>query len=441
MDESHEKSPIKTEESQVVSFSIHSLRNPSVSLDPNKSGEYLFYIYKAQELLRRVQETGLWLPSQAKAYAKNYLSLNNAFEVMRRNTLLEHIVEDKPMDGAWSYEEGKDNDLVYEELDKVVHFNKLNNLDKEGIYDREKIEEEVSKANIELQTLLGADVVTSIEHVHQGFWRIRLSRTIENEDYTFYVNIDTNEGSVALLSYIPPTEIVYAFGNLKSVPLIRVLLERHPRLNIQLPPGIEDRIRSRRKNEREYQEKVSRLSATGEISKTEKSFKSGIYVEQGELKIIYADKGPIGTNGVGPCIAICARGVDREGKIIVGLAHMDAGLDENDVLSKLEKCFGSLGVPRNKMEIFLVGGWRSAEELQRRLLALTDRFNIKGVKFNLKGEGIEYPEERNYIDVVVDTDGKILWGENGEVFKVKNENSSPSHAVPDDILQRRIRKT
>lgn len=67
----------------------------------------------------------------------------------------------------------------------------------------------------------------------------------------------------------------------------------------------------------------------------------------------------------------------------------------------------------------MVGGWKSAEELQRRLLALSNRFNIKGIKINLKDKGLEYPEKKNYIDVVIDRNGEIFWGKDGELFKVK----------------------
>ena len=44
---------------------------------------------------------------------------------------------------------------------------------------------------------------------------------------------------------------------------------------------------------------------------------------------------------------------------------------------------------------------------------------MKGVKINMKDKGLEYPEKKNYIDVVVTPAGDILYGENGEVFKVQ----------------------
>lgn len=357
METPFEELPIGSKEPQVVSFSVRSLRNPAVSMDQSKSGDYGTYIYKAQDLLQRVQEIGFWLPSQAKSYAKVYPSLNNALEVMERNILLKNIIEDTPMDMTWSYEKGENNDLVYEELNKVVHLDELNKLAR--THNREELENAVSKVSAELQTFFGVDVATDIEYVYEGFWRIGLSRTIEGEDYSFYVNIDTDEKSVDILSYIPPTEILYAFNEFKSVPLIKDLLERHPRLNIQLPAGIEDRIRSRRKSEREYQEKVAKLSATNEISQREEPFESGIYVKQGDLQIIPADKGPIGTTGVGPCVAICARGINREGKMILGFAHMEAGQNENDILGQLEKGLESLRVPREEIEIFWLEGGKA----------------------------------------------------------------------------------
>lgn len=253
----------------------------------------------------------------------------------------------------------------------------------------------------------------------KNFGEYVLAEPYKEEDYSFYVNVDTDKKSVAILSYIPPTEILYAFGDFKTVPLIKDLIEKHPRLNIQLLSEIEEKIQSRRKNEREYQEKVTSLSATKEISQTTKTFESGIYVQQGTMQIISADEGPIGTTGVGPCVAICAKGRTQKGKMMLGFAHMEARQNETAILGQLESKLELTGVPTKNIEIFLVGGWRSTEELQKRLLALTGVFNIREIRINLKEKGTEYSEKKNYIDVVVDQNGNVMWGENGEIFKVK----------------------
>lgn len=68
----------------------------------------------------------------------------------------------------------------------------------------------------------------------------------------------------------------------------------------------------------------------------------------------------------------------------------------------------------------MIGGWRLTEELQKRLLSLSDQFPIRGIRINMKGKNVEYPERKNYIDVVVNKDGRILFGENGDVFRAKH---------------------
>ena len=105
-----EKPSIESQKGKHISFSADLLRNPAVSMDRNKSGEYSTYIYEAQSLLQKVQKVGFWSPQQAETYAKDYSSLPNALEVMRKNTLLENIVDDRPMDMTWGYKEGEDNE-------------------------------------------------------------------------------------------------------------------------------------------------------------------------------------------------------------------------------------------------------------------------------------------------------------------------------------------
>jgi hypothetical protein len=403
-------------------FSIDKLRNPVISLDRNKSGQYGEFLYEASSFLQRITQDGFWTTELAQSYAEGYRSCKNALEVMRRNTLLKNIVEDRPMDMTWSYDE-KENTEIYSALNQVLSLDRLNALMKELSIRGEKYEDIIASTTTNLQHLFenGMGVSVSLESPFEGFWRIGFSRNLNGEDYSFYVNIDTNKRDVAILSYIPPTEILYAFRDLKTVPLIKDLIEKHPRLNIQLPPGIEEKINARRQKEKAYREKVAQLSATQEINFTNEVFESGIYVRQGSSKVIPAKEGPIGTTGVGPCVAVCAKGKTDEGKLMLGLAHMEAGQNELDVLNQLIRNLKTYGVPEEKIEIYLVGGWRTTEELQKRLLALSGRFPILGIRINMKDKNVEYPEKKNYIDVVITQNGRILFGENGEVFKIKDK--------------------
>ncbi len=403
-------------------FSIEYLRNPEVSLEKEKSGQYGEFLKQACSLLERIVEEGFWTIEQAQSYANGYKNCRNAWEVMRMNTLLKNIVEDRPMDRTWAYGE-KENLEIYSQLDQILSFETLNAIQKERFKRENDYKTAIREVTDRLQSLFGPEtgVSVSLENPYEDFWRIRFSRNLKGEDYSFYVNISTDERKVAILSYIPPTEILYAFKDLKTVPLIKNLVEKHPRLNIQLPPGIEEKIKTRRQKEKEYQEKVVQLSATTEINYTTEVFDSGVYVPQGTYKVIPAEQGPIGTTGLGPCVAVCARGKTNEGKLILGLAHMDATQNEKYVLNQLKEDLKAYGVPEENIEMYLVGGWRSTEELQKRLLALSGSFPIKGIRINIKDLDREFPPKKNYIDVLITKEGKILYGENGEVFKVKRK--------------------
>ena len=413
METPFEKPPVKSQEEKTIPISIDSLRNPTVSMDRNEPGGYSHSIYAAQGLLQKIQEAGFWSSQQVEDYAKNYPSLNNALEVMRRNTLIKNIAEDRPMDMTWSY--GEKDGEIYSRLDSLLQIEQLGNA---SLKDKETTDRTTAK----LRELFvdSPDIKVGFGKEYRGFYRIRFTRTLEEGDFSFYVNIDSREKSVALLSYIPPTEILYAFEGLKNAsPLLKDLLENHPRLTIQLPPGIRDRIRERREKERKYTEEIKRLSATEDISLAVEVFESGVYVAQGKNKVIPAEEGPIGTNDVGPCVVVCHKGRNQKKELFFGLAHIEAAQNIELVLQEQVDALVKNGVLPEEIERFLVGGWRSTEELQKRLIGLSKQFPMKGVKINMKDKGLEYPEKKNYIDVVVTPAGDILYGENGEVFKVQ----------------------
>lgn len=416
METPFEKPQTEPQEGEVIPFSTDSLRNPAVSMDRSKSGEYASFIYEAQGFLQKIQEAGFWLPQQAQNYAKDYPSLNNALEVMRRNTLLKNIVEDRPMDMTWSY--GEKGGEIYSKLDSLLQIEQLGSA---SLKDKEITD--LTTAKMRELFVNSPDIEVGFEKVYERFYRIRFMRTLEEGDFSFYVNIDSREKSVALLSYIPPTEILYAFEGLKNAsPLLKDLLENHPRLAIQLPPGIRDKIRERREKERKYTEETERLSATKDINSTVEVFESGVYVPQGKNKVIPAEQGPIGTTGVGPCVVVCHKGRSEKGELFLGLAHIEATQNIGQVLQEQVDVFVKNGVLAEEIERFLVGGWRSAEELQKRLIEPSKQFPIEGLKINMKEKGTEYPEKKNYIDVVIIPVGDILYGENGEIFKAKNNN-------------------
>lgn len=112
-------------------FSIDALRNPEISLDRNKSGQYGEFLYKASSFLQRVTQERFWTPETAQSYADGYRGLQNALEVMRRNTLLKNIVEDRPMDMTWGYNQ-EENTELYSMLDQMLSLEQLNALQKKS---------------------------------------------------------------------------------------------------------------------------------------------------------------------------------------------------------------------------------------------------------------------------------------------------------------------
>ena len=414
MFESWPKNLFERKKKESSDLSVDNLRNPEVSLDRNESGDYSKYLLEASQNLEKIVSDGFWTKEQAQAYAKGYAECRNALEVANRNALVENIIEDRPMEGLWGYEEKSER--IYRELDEILEFSGIVN---PNARDMEKEKEEIDRANSVLERMLegSQDVEAKIRHETTDLYRLRLSRTIEGEDYSFYINIETGGKNVSVLSYIPPSEILYAFRDLKNISLIKDLLENHPRLDIALPPQTEKKIEERRKGEKAYREKVEKLSGTLEISETKEFFEAGTNVPQGGDLVASAESGPLATGGVGPCVVVCGRGKDGENKLYLGMAHMEAGQNENKVLKNIEEKLISAGVPKEQVELFLVGGWETTEELQKRLLALSEKYPIKGIKINIKDEGLEYPETKNYLDVVMTKDGRILYGENGKVFK------------------------
>ncbi|WP_199187050.1 XopAK family type III secretion system effector [Trinickia caryophylli] len=115
----------------------------------------------------------------------------------------------------------------------------------------------------------------------------------------------------------------------------------------------------------------------------------------------------LGTTGVATCIAICAQGKNARGEPILGLCHYSGIQDAEEVLDCVKDMMAESGVARP--EIFLVGGMISnAEdegsfEMERDLLALRDRFDIKGAKLHVSMSDSD--GEPNSVNVVMTGNG------------------------------------
>ncbi len=155
--------------------------------------------------------------------------------------------------------------------------------------------------------------------------------------------------------------------------------------------------------------------AHNEIQATDRVFETGQFVEQGEMLVTPTSEGPLGTAGVGPCVVVCAKSKD-----FIGLAHVVDSQDPRTILNGFLGRFGS-NIDKGEIELFLIGGWPQSGSLKRRFLALSQEFNFKEAKFDVK-KGFDlatltkYNLNQNYIDVVIDKDGQIFYGEYG-IFK------------------------
>jgi len=225
METPFEKPPIESQEGKTIPISADSLRNPTVSMDRNKSGEYATYIDEAQDLLRNIQEAGFWSSQQAEDYASKYKELNNALEVMRSNSLLKAIFEDKDQ-VMWDYPP--------EAADLIGDIASL---------------ESTEQLNESINGLIGnvPDLGIGVERVYEGFYRLNITKTVETgSTYSFSINIDSKNKKLTFLAFQPISELCVGFSEeAESNEFIRKLFELNPRTNIQIPEQVRQRVMER----------------------------------------------------------------------------------------------------------------------------------------------------------------------------------------------------
>lgn len=108
-------------------------------------------------------------------------------------------------------------------------------------------------------------------------------------------------------------------------------------------------------------------------------------VEMDEGGIVWGEKGKelfLGTLGVGPCIALCARG-ETVSHCYLGIFHLCLE-PPKEGLEYLMNSFMNSGC--YNVEIYLVGGNHLTLDVQEKLLELSNYYPIKGAKFNLVSE-------------------------------------------------------
>jgi hypothetical protein len=135
-------------------------------------------------------------------------------------------------------------------------------------------------------------------------------------------------------------------------------------------------------------------------------------VDTDEMRVINASRtgSALGTNGLGPCIAITAHGRRADGQVLIGLIHSSGINDADTELGSLQDEMVRQGA--GNVQFHLVGGMIAPEgdepgslPHERNLLALRNRYDIRGARLHvLEGELGENNESRS-TDVVIDQRG------------------------------------
>jgi hypothetical protein len=122
----------------------------------------------------------------------------------------------------------------------------------------------------------------------------------------------------------------------------------------------------------------------------------------------------IGTGGLGPCVAIGARGINDDGEAVLGVAHFSARQDLSTVMSGLSTQMRTEGVKEPRF--YFVGGMVGSKgsgkgtlKLEQRLLAMRGQLTLRGVRLHTSPCEINEDGQRNSVDMVLTTRG-IVYG-------------------------------
>jgi len=116
----------------------------------------------------------------------------------------------------------------------------------------------------------------------------------------------------------------------------------------------------------------------------------------------------LATGGLGPCIAICARGLSNSGETVLSLTHFSGVTEEpEDAMANVAVAMREAGVAHPQFH--LIGGMVLPREIEggsfdteQRLLSLSNQYDIRGVHLHPSiGEQDLNTGEDNSIDVVM----------------------------------------
>src|SRR3990170_5073588 len=129
-----------------------------------------------------------------------------------------------------------------------------------------------------------------------------------------------------------------------------------------------------------------------------------------------ADK--LGSSGLGPCFAICSKGKDLSGRVVLGMCHMSHLIDFQEALEILKNQMIKDGCIQKSIETIVIGGKKpdpnndnypgtSAEE--QRVVELAQEQNISAAIFN------PVEEQESSVDVLMTKDGVFI--SKNDIFK------------------------
>jgi hypothetical protein len=140
-------------------------------------------------------------------------------------------------------------------------------------------------------------------------------------------------------------------------------------------------------------------------------------VDMDEFDVINSKDGcqGIGTSGLGPCIAVCARGMDKEGLPVLGIYHHSGMGSPEETMATLDQAMRDKGALHIKYS--LVGGRIMPKEEEagsyadeQSFLALKGSYSIEGARLHVsEGEEDAHTGEDNSVNVLL-MPNRVLYG-------------------------------
>lgn len=137
----------------------------------------------------------------------------------------------------------------------------------------------------------------------------------------------------------------------------------------------------------------------------------------GDMVVHNAQKGPLGTHELRNCIAVGAKGIDGEGKLYIGLAHVTASellrTGARGILARMRAEFERQGVPPDSVRFLQAGGLRGLSADLQEAVFYEDPNAWDGARLNIRDPHVDY---ESALDVVMDQEAKMWFGDNNRVF-------------------------